>query len=237
MSKTEKPEIFARGERVSVYFPDARQPALRSFSDESDVEMTLSQLDDGWGIFMATDGQRSDTPVAVYDEEADANEAMTRTAMILAGHKPKDSWWYARWSAVLLLLGVIAAMEIYFATVTPEDLVAEGGAVSSSGTSFAGIPGGGIGGAGASSLPGTSFSGGPGGLAASPGSSQAAATPFTGGYGSLPSGPAPGAQHGGDTQVQRPQQAGGLSAFGLDDRSPPGGATQENSLFDLDGGN
>ncbi|MBV6632120.1 MAG: hypothetical protein KI792_03695 [Alphaproteobacteria bacterium] len=233
MSKTERAEIYARGERVSVYFPDARQPALRSFSGESDVEMTLSKLDDGWGIFMATDGGKAEDPVAIYDDEAAANDAMTRTAMILAGHKPKDSWWYARWSAVLLLLGVIAAMEIYFATVSPEDLMADGAAVSSSGSSFAAVPGG-VGGVGASSLPGTSF----GGTAGPAPSNQAAAAPFTGGYGSLPSGPAPGASlGGGDAQVQRPQQPGGLSAFGLDDRSPPGGANQENPLFNLDNGN
>lgn len=234
MSKTEKPEIYARGERVSVYFPDARQPALRSFSGESDVEMTMRQLDDGWGIFMATDGGKSDDPVAVYDDEPTANDAMTRTAMILAGHKPKDAWWHARWGAVLVLLGVIAAMEVYFAMVDPEQLVADGGAVSSPGASFAGIPGAGISGPGASSLPGTSFSGGAGGIA---GNSQSAAAPFGGGYGSLPSGPAPGAQLGGDPQVQRPQQPGGLSAFGLDDRTPPGGADQENPLFNLDNGN
>lgn len=236
MSKTEKPEIYARGERVSVYFPDARQPALRSFSSESDVEMTMSQLDDGWGIFMATDGSKAGDAVAVYDDEASANDAMTRTAMILAGHKPKDSWWYARWSAVLLLLGVIAAMEIYFAVVNPEDLLADGAAVSSPGNSFAAVPGAGISGPGASSLPGTSFSGGVGGLAGSPGS-QSAAAPVSGGYGTLPSGPAPGAQMGANAEARRPQNAGGLSAFGLDDRTPPGGANQENPLFDLDGSN
>ena len=223
MAKNEKAEVISKGDRISLWFPDAETPSLRSFPSDADVEMTMSKTEAGWGLYVGLDGKTPDTAVAIYGDEKSASDALSRTAMILGGYKPKDGWWYARWTAVLVLLSIIAAMEIYFAMVDPEDLLAADAAISAPGA----FPGGG------SSLPGTSFGGG--------GSQAAAASPFAGGYGNLPSGPAPGAigavpgtGAGAGAGIQPPQQPGGLSAFGLDDRSPPGGATQQNPLFDLD---
>ena len=127
-----------------------------------------------------------------------------------------------------MLLGVIASMEVYFAITNPEDLIA-GDAISTPGASYGSL--------GGSSLPSTSFGGGNGQAAAAP--------PLSGGYGALPSAPGPGAiaanpapGNAGNANaggLQLPQQPGGLSAFGLDDRSPPAGsAGEQNPLFNLD---
>ncbi len=220
MAKNDKAEVISKGDRISLWFPDAETPSLRSFPADADVEMTMSKTEGGWGLYVGLDGKAPEAAVAMYGDEKSASDALSRTAMILGGYKPKDSWWYARWTAVLLLLGIIAAMEVYFAVVDPEDLLAADAAISTPGA----FP------AGGSSLPGTSF----GGQAAS-------AQPFAGGYGNLPSGPAPGAippvtgsVGGTGDSMQLPQQPGGLSAFGLDDRTPPGGVAQQNPLFDLD---
>ena len=221
MAKSDKAEVISKDGRISLWFPDAETPSLRSFPADADVEMTMAKGDAGWNLFVGLDGAKPNNAVATYADEQSAADALSRTAMILGGVKPKDGWWYARWTAVLVLLGIIAAMEVYFAVVDPEDLLAAETAISTPG-GFA---------AGGSSLPATSFGGG----------NQSAAAPAGGGYGALPSGPAPGAitaQPGsaGDPAagIQRPQQPGGLSAFGLADRTPAGGQPTENPLFDLD---
>lgn len=223
MAKTDKTEVFSKDQRISLWFPDAAQPSLRSFSADSDIEMTLAKTETGWGVMVGVDGKKPDEAVAQYTDEAAARSALSRTAMILAGQKPKDAWWYARWTAVLFLLGFIAFMEVYFANVKPEEMLATDTGIS--GTSLAGLPSG----AGpGSSLPATSFGGG-------------AAPSMAGGYGALPSGPAPGAiapspnNPNAQLPAVRPQQQGGLSAFGLDDRTPPGGIdNQQNPIFNLD---
>ena len=228
MAKREKPEVIGKDGRVSLWFPDSKTPALRSFPADSDIEMTMNKVEDGWGIYVGLDGAKPTDAVAVYENEEAATDALSRTAMVLGGYKPKDAWWYARWTSVFMLLGVIASMEVYFAITNPEDLIA-GDAISSPGASYGAL--------GGSSLPSTSFGGGTGQAAAAP--------PVSGGYGALPSAPGPGAiaatpstsgiaapNPGG---VQLPKQPGGLSAFGLDDRSPPAGSDgAQNPLFNLD---
>jgi hypothetical protein len=230
VAKSEKTEVISKDRRISLWFPDAIQPSLRSFSADSDIEMTLAKTAGGWGVMVGIDGQKPADAVAEYSDETAARSALSRTAMILAGHKPKDAWWYGRWSAVLFLLGFIAFMEVYFATVKPEELLATDAGISTAGTNLAGLPSG----AGpGSSLPATGFGGG---------STPAAGGGFAGGYGALPSGPAPGAiapaPNNPNAQLPaiRPQQPGGLSAFGLDDRTPPGGIDQQNPIFNLDNG-
>lgn len=226
MSKRTRPEVLAGDGRISLWFPNAIEPSLRSFSEDSDIQMAVRKSGDEWAVFVDTAGAEPATQVARYHDEKAAHQALADTAMILAGQKPKDAFWYARWSAVLLLLGFIAAMELYFAYVKPEDLVAGGSAFSDTPTSYAGLPGG-------SALPSTSFAGG----AAPSGGSTAKLPPFQGGYGALPSGPGPGsaAAAGEPNGPAHTKQPGGLSAFGLDDRSPPGKPGQQNNpMFNLD---
>lgn len=210
MFATGSAQAIKKNDQVSLWFPDAAVPTLRALAPNSEFNLSLGEKDQIWHIFLHLPNQAKES-IAEYGSEKQARRALWRAAEAIGGRGPKDHWWYARWGTAIGLLVFIGIMEITLATNKPENLVA-GNAVSTATPGTAGYrpPG---------AIPMTTFgapmAGSQPSTPASPYQTRAA----------IPAAPV--------DRTPKPQQTG-LSAFGLDERTPPGGiaAIQSNSEID-----
>lgn len=196
-------------DQISLWFPDAIVPTMRTLESGIGFQLTLGEKDQIWHIFLhAPNTDR--ISIAEYNDEKSARRALNRVANRISGGVERTRWWYARWGVALATMVFVVIMEIAIAFNKPEDF-ASGNLYTAPSVASGGRPAG--------AVPMSSFAAAPPGMAPT----QQFANPMT--PSSIPSAPV--------DPTPKPQSTG-LSAFGLDERTPPEGISGIKSNGKID---
>lgn len=195
-----KSESMKINDQFALWFPDAVVPTLRTLPASTAFTLSVGQKDMSWYVFLNLANAPQEA-IAEYQDEKSARRALRHVVQVIAGNPPKNKWWYARWSGVFFVLFFVVLAEITFSISRFQE--------TNSGVS---VP---TGGRPPGAIPMSSFTP----PSASPGAAAITALPQP----TPPASPFAGAIPAAPVDRMPKAKSTGLSAFGLDERTPPGG--------------